>query len=292
MTKNIVIAVDAKERTLDALALGLLLTTATQAPAVLMTVFGYFPLEDPDGAAMVSLREDARTTLLELGSSVGLDGAEAHVVAGNFAGRELQRVTEASTTGLLVVGSTMRGPAGRLLLGGIGERMLSGAACSVAIAPRGYGDRPPARLDCIGVGFDGSEEAQRALDAAITIAHATTARLRVITAFPRMAFGGVAAAGMAGRSVNDALRSELRALHDTALAEAGTSVPVEGRFLDGSAEEVTVQESGDVDLLVAGSRGYGPRGAVLIGSTTAALARGASSPLLVTPRGTRFDLLT
>jgi nucleotide-binding universal stress UspA family protein len=40
-----------------------------------------------------------------------------------------------------------------------------------------------------------------------------------------------------------------------------------------------------------GSRGYGPRGAVLIGSATSALAYGAACPILVTPRGTRFDLL-
>jgi nucleotide-binding universal stress UspA family protein len=42
---------------------------------------------------------------------------------------------------------------------------------------------------------------------------------------------------------------------------------------------------------VTGSRGYGPLGAVLLGSTTADLARTSACPLLVTPRGTQFDLL-
>ncbi len=41
MAKNIVVAVDAKERTIDALALGRVLTEATKAPAVLVTVFPY-----------------------------------------------------------------------------------------------------------------------------------------------------------------------------------------------------------------------------------------------------------
>jgi nucleotide-binding universal stress UspA family protein len=34
-----------------------------------------------------------------------------------------------------------------------------------------------------------------------------------------------------------------------------------------------------------------PIGAVLLGSTTVALAKKAGCPLLVTPRGTRFDLI-
>jgi len=167
MAKNIVVAVDAKERTIDALALGRALTEATKTPAVLVTVLRYNPLEDPDSPQMIELRDEARATLLELASSEGLDVAQALVIAGNFAGRELHRLTEQPTTGLIVVGSTTRGPIGRLLVGGIGERLLAGAACPVAIAPRGYGERQPSRLTCIGVGFDGSDEARLALDAAV-----------------------------------------------------------------------------------------------------------------------------
>jgi hypothetical protein len=48
VAKNIVIAVDAKQQTLDALALALGhgLADATGAPAVLVTVFAYHPLDD------------------------------------------------------------------------------------------------------------------------------------------------------------------------------------------------------------------------------------------------------
>jgi len=65
---------------------------------------------------------------------------------------------------------------------------------------------------------------------------------------------------------------------------------VEGRFLDGPAELVLRDQSSDLDLLVAGSRGYGPQAAVLLGSTTAPLMHEAASPVLLTPRGTRLDL--
>ena len=49
--KQIVIAVDTEERTLDALALGRLMGEATGVPAVLVTVFPYFPLQDTGSRA-------------------------------------------------------------------------------------------------------------------------------------------------------------------------------------------------------------------------------------------------
>lgn len=291
MAKNIVVAVDAKERTLDALALGRLFTEATSAPAVLLTIFPYFPLEDPEGPEMERLRHEARETLLELGREVGPEAAEARVTAGNFAARELQRVTEEQDTGLIVVGSTTRGPVGRLLVGGVGERLLGGAACPVAVAPRGYSERRPSRLGCIGVGLDDSDEARQALGAAVALARVSGARVRVITAFQRLTFGSVPVSALPSTAADDEIKAGLRATHDTALAEVRESVEVESRFLDGTAADVLVAESSDVDLLVVGSRGYGPLGAVLLGSASAALARAGACPLLVTPRGTRFDLL-
>ena len=291
MSKQIVIAVDMEERTLDALALGRRLTRSTGAPATVVSVFSYLPLVDPEGRELSRLLEDGRRELAELARQADLAEATVEVVPGNFAARELQRITERPETGVIVVGSTTRGPLGRLLVGGVGERLLAGAACPVAIAPRGYGEEPASRLTRIGVGLDGSDEARRALEAAVAMARNAGAEIRLITAFQRLAFGGVATTALPSTSANDTLRAGLRAVHDTALAEVRERVSAEGRFVEGSADDVLRDESADVDLLVVGSRGYGPRGAVLIGSATSALARGAACPILVTPRGTRFDLL-
>ena len=292
MARNIVIAVDAKERTLDAVALGHRFADATGAPAVLVTVFGHHPLHDPEDPELVELRAQARETLLELARAEGLELADARVIPGNFAARELQRLTEQPDTGLVVVGSTSRGPVGRLLPGGVGERLLAGGACAVAVAPHGYGEQAVARLGRIGVGLDGSQEARLALDAAVALAATCGARIRVITAFNRLAFGGSPPSGLPGPSANDAMRSELRAIHDDAIAGVGADVETESRFVDGPADDVLLAESADVDLLVVGSRGYGPLGAVLLGSTSIPLARAARCPLLVTPRETPFALLS
>jgi nucleotide-binding universal stress UspA family protein len=289
-TKGIVIAIDTKERTADAIALGRVLAGATGVPARIVTVFPYDPLKGVDEPELVPLREEAERTLAELARATGLPDAAAEVIPGNFAARELQRVSEREDTGLLVVGSTTRGAIGRLLIGGVGERLLAGAASPVAIAPRGYAESAPSGLSRIGVGVDGSDEAQRALDAAVALARAAGAELRIITAFQPIAFGAVTPAALPSSSANETMRSGLRAVHDAAVAAARDAVEAEGRFLDGPAEAVLRDESGDLDLLVAGSRGYGPIGAVLLGSATAPLVREAASPLLLTPRGTRLEL--
>jgi nucleotide-binding universal stress UspA family protein len=291
MAKSIVIAVDTEERTPDAIALGRVLAASIGAPTRLVTVFPYVPLVGaPERPELVRVREEAGEALSGLGRETGLEDAPVEVIAGNFAARELQHVTERADTGLIVVGSTTRGAIGRLLVGGVGERLLAGAASPVAIAPRGYRDAAPPQLTRIGVGADGSEESQRALAAAVALARKSGAALRVITAFQALAFGGVATTALPSTSANDAMRAELRGIHEKAVATARESVDAEGLFRDGSADVVLLEEGADLDLLVTGSRGYGPVGAVLMGSATAALARGAACPIVVTPRGTRFDL--
>jgi nucleotide-binding universal stress UspA family protein len=112
----------------------------------------------------------------------------------------------------------------------------------------------------------------------------------VISVFERLAFGAIAPGRSGGASVNELPRAELRGALDGVLAEAPEELAIEGRLLEGSAGEVLAAESADLDLLVTGSRGYGPRAAGLLGSTTHALMRSAACPGLVLPRGTRLEL--
>jgi nucleotide-binding universal stress UspA family protein len=288
VTKSIVIAVDATERTLDALALGKLLSGATEAPVVLLSIFPYDPLADPAGEAPSRLREEARDILLKLGEAAGVKAAEIQVVASNQVARELHRVTEQDTTGVMVLGSTSRGPVGRLLPGAMGERLLAGAAAPLAIAPRAYAERPADRLDRIGVGFDGSDESRKAVEAGGRLARSSGARLRVISVFERLAVRSVVL-GRTGAAAVNLHRAELRSSLDEVLAKQSEELAVEGRFLEGSAREVLAAESADLDLLLTGSRGYGPRAAILLGGTTHALMRTALCPGLVLPRGTRLE---
>jgi nucleotide-binding universal stress UspA family protein len=56
-------------------------------------------------------------------------------------------------------------------------------------------------------------------------------------------------------------------------------------LLGGDVVHELITQSTGLDLLVAGSRGYGPMRAVLLGGVTGPLLREASCPVVVVPRG-------
>ncbi len=69
------------------------------------------------------------------------------------------------------------------------------------------------------------------------------------------------------------------------VAAAGAAVPVDGRRLDGPPAQALAEAGEDgVDLLVAGSRGYGPMTRLLLGSVSSRLVAIAPCPVLVVPR--------
>ena len=107
----------------------------------------------------------------------------------------------------------------------------------------------------------GSDESRRALELARDMARATGARLRIV-------------------SIEE---PGLRELHQAALAE-DAGVDTEGVVLEGHAAELLAAQSHEVGLMIVGSRGYGPLGAVLLGGTSHSLLREAACPLIVTPR--------
>ena len=76
---------------------------------------------------------------------------------------------------------------------------------------------------------------------------------------------------------------------DEQLGEAGAACgdgsEASGRLLDGDAASEFAAASAALDLLVLGSRGYGPVRSVLLGSVSRALARSAACPVVVVPRG-------
>ena len=216
---------------------------------------------------------------------------DALAITGTSPARSLQHVSEGADAAVIVVGSTTRGPLRRIVPGSVAERLLSGGACPVAVAPHGYADDQAEELSVVGVAFDGSDESQRALEAGVGLARSAAARLRVITVNERLAFGAVpVSADRPEDSVNRVIEHGLRGAHDAAVAAHSEKLTVEGVFRTGNPAQVLAEESGEVGLLVAGSRGYGPVGAVLLGGTTHGLLRSASCPLLITPRGRGLDV--
>ena len=81
------------------------------------------------------------------------------------------------------------------------------------------------------------------------------------------------------------LREQAQAALDDALAAVPDGVEATAELLEGDVvAELASLDEREVDLLVCGSRGYGPVRRVLLGGVVRRLSRRAASPLVVVPR--------
>lgn len=278
MFKQVVAGIDERGDGDDAIALArALLAPDGELTLAHINVDGAHPHRGADPRIAADEHEHARVLLERTAERAGLQtplrwrGSES-------VGRGLHELCEAIGADLLVVGSSRRGLLGRVLLGDDTREALSGAPCAVAIAPAGFARERPAMRE-IGVGFDGSPESLHALGAARRLAAQTGAKLS--------AFQAVSLA--ASTLPPDAL--PLSGAIDPLVAQARERIAALGDVEPHAAygrpsEELSVY-SASLDLLVVGSRGYGPIGRLLHGSTSRALARSARCPLLVLTRGAR-----
>jgi nucleotide-binding universal stress UspA family protein len=209
---------------------------------------------------------------------VKLDGG----LAGRSAARALYEYAGEHDIDLIIVGSSHRGKFGRVLPGSVGESLLRGAPCAVAVAPRGYARAEQPAVALIGVAYDGSEEAKLALGEAERLAGAFGARLHVITVVPvRPAI--MLEADLAVE-LGQALRREYKQRLDEATSALSTVISAEGAVEEGDPAAVLAERASQLDLLVMGSRGYGPIRSALLGGVSAQVIRAAPCPVLVTRR--------
>lgn len=204
-----------------------------------------------------------------------VDG-ELRRVDSSSVGRGLHVLADIERADLLVVGSCRRGLVGRVMVGDETSDALNGAPCAVAVAPFGYADRPTV-LGEIGVAYNGSPESEAALAVARALASEHKSRLSAFEAVAVPAYLSVPGAGAAIES--------LPALVEQASARITALGGVEAHAAYGQAAEELAVFSASLNLLVVGSRGYGPFGRLVHGSTSRQLVRTARCPLLVLTRG-------
>jgi nucleotide-binding universal stress UspA family protein len=210
-------------------------------------------------------------------------GAEVVPVHANGHGSPARRLYEQASARhaeIVVLGSGHRGEPDENGPDKVLRRLVHDSPAPIAVAPRGYADRTIGLPRVIGVAFDNSPEAHRALDFAARLATAASAALRVITVYEGAPPDEPSQPGIVTQR---ALMQE--ALHST-VADLPSELRAEPRFLHGAAAQVLAEQSElGVDLMVMGSRGYGPIRSFWLGSVSAETIRLSPQPLVIAPRG-------
>jgi nucleotide-binding universal stress UspA family protein len=283
MCNPIVVGLDTERPDRAPLIVAASLARLTGAPLIALTAY----LHDPISNAVSSgtLDEDLRTNALRgLQSVVGDVDADLLVHGGPSPAHVLHDAAADLRAAVIVVGSTTKGPLGRVAPGSTAERLMHGAPCPVVLVPAGID--AGWQLRRVGVGFIDHDEGQAALDSAAELALAAGATLTVRTAIEPFEWSESAAIAPYRP---DGLIATSTANAESALAQAlerlPQSVQVSGDVVVSRAADALIDLSQQVDLVVCGSRGYGPLRSVLLGGATHRLLRHAHAPVLVAPRG-------
>jgi nucleotide-binding universal stress UspA family protein len=277
MYTNVLIGVDEEEGGRDAIALARHLVGENGKLSLAYVHYGYFVGRGSNPAFEATEHDRGMQVLERARADAGIE-AELHCVGATSVGRGLHQLAEKLGADLLVVGSTRRSRVGRVLLGDDTSAALDGSPCAVVVAPAGYAQHPKALRE-IGVAYDESPESAHALDVGRALATERGAKLSAFEAVELPTYvmtGAPVPVDVPAEELLAEARQRLADLHE-----------VEAHVVYGQPVEELSLFSASVDLLIIGSRGYGPVGRLVHGSTTRLLARCARCPLLVLTRAVR-----
>lgn len=288
---TVVVGHDGSDSGDDAAVLGAQVSGSTGEDLVVVAVY---PEENPIGLGRVDAEwvgymraqaEEMNGCARRFLDERGVD-ADYRVIGSSSAAHGLDDVAEQTGASMIVVGSARHGARRRISAGSTGERLLHGAICPVAVAPRGQRERAAGdQVRRIGVAYLDAPEAREALSVATALVERTGASLTLYTVVaPRAEIFSPLIGRDAEESFLGAVREAARAALDAAVA----SLPFEAadELLEGDVvEALAALDDHECDLLVCGSRGYGPVRRVLLGGVASRLVRRAACPIVVVPRG-------
>jgi nucleotide-binding universal stress UspA family protein len=298
MAKPVIAVVDPLREDVGPAALGLLLARLTAAPLVLAAAYRidvYVDSSYPEYAS--ASRRDAEHAMHRVADLVArAPGSPAAVTttvtpAVGSATRALHDLAEHEHARLVAIGSSGRGRVGRVLPGAVTDRLLHGAPCPVAVAPVGFTfEDAAADLRLIGVAFTDTPDGHAALSTASMFAVQAHGFVRLLTvAEPLHPMMTATLDAMALEDVRSARDANAEATLGRGLDAVPASRSAGGEILSGDPSDALAAASADLDLLVCGSRGYGPMRTLLVGGTSHALVRKAACPVVVVPPGSPRD---
>lgn len=283
MFRTIVVGSDGHERGRGAVSLAHAIASAAGARLVLVGVHHNPPLPLPSTYAeqRAELEHALRAVRDELAPE-----ARIRIAAALSPAHALRHVAEAEKADLLVVGSRHRRRLQHILESDHAMQVLHGAPCAVAVAPDPLA--PHSQLQRIGVGIDSTPESELALGMALDLAQRTGASLWLHVVVDDTVGSWVGLAPMASPAdvfeqvIDDRLTAARELLAER--LERCQGVPADGTVVVGSPTGELILASEGLDLLVLGSRRWGPVRRLALGSTSERVIRHTACPVLVPPR--------
>lgn len=287
MFKRIVVGYAGEQAGRDAVRLA----GALGAPLAsqLTVVFPYHPLFAARTAEEQQTRvsEEVRTLLAELGGTP--PPASYHWSSSSWPIRALHELARYEHADLIVLGAARETLSDHMHVS-VMERMIHGAPCAVAIAPSHYAERAATPIRRIGVGYAGSDDGRLAVAVAHSLAERFTGRLLLLAGVcldPTLASYAFTAAPLP--EIEQEMQQETELTLRRLARELADAVDWE--VVRGDPARILIERSTELDLLVLGSRAYGPVRHVLLGSVSASTARKAHCPVLIVPRAVKPEEL-
>ncbi len=280
MFDNVLVGVDGRQGGRDAIALAKTLGSSGAGLTLAHVYGGHSAAGRLSALAMPFELEAAEELVAHAASEVGGQPQTA-VVYESAVGRGLHELAEHRGADLLVVGSSRHALLGRVLMGDDARTALNGAPSALAIAPRGYAQAAHG-LRSAGVGYDGSPQSINALCVARELAARNGATLHALWV---VSLQNV----REERPIPADWPQEIDHLVEQCTRELQERVGVTGVAAYGGPREELARFGQKLDLLIVGSRGYGPIGRLFHGSVSAYLVSHAACPLLVLPRSPNSD---
>jgi nucleotide-binding universal stress UspA family protein len=232
------------------------------------------------------LPRDPGAALAEVAQEAGSDGRDVETLAlgATSAPSALDLAAVEVGAGVLVVGSAASGRPGRVEPGSTAIRLLNGGPCAVAVVPRDWELDSP--LTGFGAGYVDSPEGEATVRAGRALATGAGALLRILTAVRTPSW---MQPNPGGGDLTEQLRHEAEDVAGS-LEPAAPGVRVDVDVVVGDPADALLAASEELDLLLCGSRGYGPRPAVLLGGVTRRVTAGAACPVIVLAHGAEVSL--
>jgi nucleotide-binding universal stress UspA family protein len=285
MFKHIAVGCDGSLEGRDAVVLGAAIASVTGARLSLVGVFSPSFLPVIGSSDRKTLRGQA-TRALRRERDLFAPAASIHTICDPSVARALRHYAERAHADLVIVGSSRRAPAGHVAIGRHGRQLLYDAPFALGLAARDLHERK-FRLAAIGVGYDGGPEAEAALSTAAGLARAAGARLevrRVVEDRVPVLSGDawMALADWGHEQVWDSARRQALAEAQAASDDLGIATEVSATVGDPGYEMRTLSEA--LDLVVVGSRRWGPVARLVTGGVGETLVRDAACSILIVPR--------